>query len=212
VDHVGVYAFSVNGNAVYGTSANGNGVFGFAQGSGSGVVGLSAKGLAGEFRGDVVVLGSLTVIGGSKSAAVPHPDGSHRQLYAVESPESWFEDFGEARLVHGKAEITLDPEFAALVRCERYHVFLSPMGDSKGLYISRRNRTGFQVREQQHGVSNLRFSFRVVARRKDIRGARLRLMKVPNPVVLIPPPETTQSKDSPQRRKKIALNKSGRGK
>jgi len=34
------------------------------------------------------------VIGGPKSAAVPHPDGTLRRLYCVESPESWFEDFG----------------------------------------------------------------------------------------------------------------------
>ena len=46
-------------------------------------------------------------------AAVSHPDGSHRLLYSLESPESWFEDFGEARLVDGKAEVRLDPDFAA---------------------------------------------------------------------------------------------------
>ena len=58
---------------------------------------------AGAFYGPVIVGGNFTVVGGAKSAAVPHPDGSHRRLYCVESPESWFEDFGEAELICGEA-------------------------------------------------------------------------------------------------------------
>jgi len=50
----------------------------------------------------------------AKSAAVLHPDGTHRRLYCVESPDSWFEDFGEAPLECGEATVTLDPDFAAV--------------------------------------------------------------------------------------------------
>ncbi len=39
---------------------------------------------------------------GTKSAAVPHPDGSHRLLYCVEAPEAWFEDFGEGTIGRGQ--------------------------------------------------------------------------------------------------------------
>ncbi len=53
-----------------------------------------ASGYAARFDGPVLVNGTFTAIGGSKSPAVPHPDGSHRRLYCVESPESWFEGFG----------------------------------------------------------------------------------------------------------------------
>ena len=48
---------------------------------------------AGAFVGNVIIDGNLQVTG-TKSAVVPFPDGSHRQLYCLESPESWFEDFG----------------------------------------------------------------------------------------------------------------------
>jgi hypothetical protein len=82
---------------------------------------------AAAFFGPVVVSGAFTVVGGPKSAAVPHPDGSHRRLYCMESPESWFEDFGEASLACGQAEVTLDPDFTAIAATDQYHVYwLSP--------------------------------------------------------------------------------------
>ncbi len=134
---------------------------------------LTAKGFAGIFLGPVVTWGPLVNFGGPKSAAVPHPDGSHRLLYCVESPESWFEDFGEAKLVKGKAVIKIAADFAAVVNAGSYHVFLSPYGDGKGLYVRRRDRKAFEVREQQGGRSNLAFSYRIVAHRKDASGERL---------------------------------------
>jgi hypothetical protein len=135
---------------------------------------LTSKGFAGVFLGPVVTWGPFVNIGGSpKSAAVPHPDGSHRLLYCVESPESWFEDFGEAKLVKGKASVKIDKDFAAVVNSAGYHVFLSAYGDSRGLYVSRRDRSGFEVREQQGGRSSLTFSYRIVARRKDVPAERL---------------------------------------
>jgi hypothetical protein len=91
----------------------------------------------------------------------------------VESPDSWFEDFGEAQLVDGQAEVRLDPDFAALVEVNGYHVFLTPYGDSKGMFVAERNGTGFRVCEQQGGTSNVFFAYRVVAKRKDIVADRL---------------------------------------
>src|SRR3984893_1494417 len=90
------------GFAIYGLCAKGHGLVGAtATAGGAAVVGATngvAGAYAGAFYGPVVVGGAFTVFGGPKSAAVPHPDGSHRRLYCVESPESWFEDFGKARL------------------------------------------------------------------------------------------------------------------
>lgn len=99
-------------------------------------------------------------------------------MYSMESPESWFEDFGEKRLVKGKAEVTVDPGFAAVVRGE-YHIFVSPYDPSNGLYVSRRNRKRFVVLEQKRGQSTLTFSYRIVARRKDIAGPRLQKVTPP---------------------------------
>jgi hypothetical protein len=82
-------------------------------------------GHAGFFFGPVLVDGDF----GGKSAAVPHPDGSHRTLYAVESPDSWFEDFGHGSLAMGRAHVDIDPDFMALVHPDHYNVFLTPYGE-----------------------------------------------------------------------------------
>jgi hypothetical protein len=129
----------------------------------------------------VQIQGDFTVFAGTKSAAVPHPDGSHRLLYCVESPESWFEDFGEGQLMHGKVDVRLDPDFAALVQVDRYHVFITPYGESNGLFVAERNAAGFRVCEQQGGDSNAGFAYRVVAKRKDIAADRLARIDPPSP-------------------------------
>ena len=66
----------------------------------------------------------------SPLSAAPRASGAAsgrvtRRLYCMESPESWFEDFGEATLVCGEASIPLDPDFAAVVDTAKYHVFLT---------------------------------------------------------------------------------------
>ena len=166
------------GIGVIGLGNSGFGVAGMST-SGTGVFGSSASGLAGHFRGPVMIEGDVTIVG-SKSAAVPHPDGSHRQLYCMESPESWFEDFGEGQLVGGKAEVRLDVDFAALVQVNGYHVFLTPYGESSGMFVAERYATGFRVREQQGGTNTVGFAYRVVAKRKDIVPDRLATVVLPD--------------------------------
>jgi hypothetical protein len=151
-----------------------NGVVGFST-NGNGVVGIAVT--PGSFGG--VFIGGLTVTGGPKSAAVKHRDGSHRLFYSLESPESWFEDFGRARLLRGKAEVKLDSSFASFVRMDDYHVFLQPEGTSKGLYVNRRSRTGFSVREHGGAASTMAFSYRIVARRKDLKIERFKPVRLP---------------------------------
>jgi hypothetical protein len=70
----------------------------------------------------------------------------------MESLESCFEDFGEAALVNGKAQVKFDPQFASLVNTKGYHVFLRLYSDCNGLYVSVRSTTRFSVREQQRGA------------------------------------------------------------
>lgn len=164
---LGGNSWGILGIGVWGYSQRGTAIFGQISGGPKGI------GFAGAFAGHVVVDGNFTVFNGSKSAAVRHPDGSYRRLYALESPESYFEDFGRARLTRGRAQVKLDRDFAALVRHDNYYIFLTPEGDSKGLYVSRRTPTGFAVREQDSGTSNLTFVYRVVARRRDIPRRRL---------------------------------------
>jgi hypothetical protein len=153
------------GTAVWGEAVNGIGIFGEG----------GEFGYAGIFLGNVRVHGDFDVTG-VKSAAVEAPDGSLRRLYCLESPESWFEDFGEARLVRGRARVRIDPAFARLVRGP-YHLFLTPHGESNGLFVARRTRQSFAVREQGGGASSVTFSYRIVARRRDVDAPRLARVK-----------------------------------
>jgi hypothetical protein len=136
---------------------------------------------AGIFVGPVMVAGPFAVFSSAKSVAVKDSRGEFRQLFCMESPESWFEDFGEAALIKGKAQVKLDPLFASLVKTKGYHVFLSPYGDCNGLYVSARGATGFSVHERQRGGSNIDFSYRIVARRKDVAAERLPKIDAPRP-------------------------------
>jgi hypothetical protein len=162
--------------------ANGRGVIGFSN-DGFGVGGVTTTGWAGRFDGRVGIVGSFIVFGGSKSAALAHPDGSYRLTYTVESPESWLEDVGRAALERGHAVVELDPDFAALVRTDDYHVFLTPEGECNGLFVARRGDRAFDVHELNGGTSDVEFSYRVVARRADVEAARLAPIDLPPPIV-----------------------------
>jgi hypothetical protein len=148
-----------------------------------GVPGPTSGGItpwAGRFDGSVqvngrlFVNGALFVTGSPKSSVVPHPDGSQRVMHTVEAPESWFEDVGRTHLRQGVARVEVDPEFAAVSRLgDDYHVFLTPEGPSNGLYVTDRSSTGFEVREQGEGTSEISFSYRIMTKRADVRAGRL---------------------------------------
>jgi hypothetical protein len=160
---------SSQGNfGVIGTSQEAVGVIGYSQKS-TGVFGQSdnPNNYAGAFVGTVICTG--TILGNVKNAIVPFPDGSHRVLHCMESPEHWFEDFGGAQLNRGVARVKLDADFAKVVKPRDYRVFLTAEGDCRGLYVSRKSATDFEVRESQGGASSVRFSYRIVARRRDIK-------------------------------------------
>jgi hypothetical protein len=177
---VGVRGRCGVGFGAFGLSTSSVGVGGESD-SGFGLQGVTTgSGFAGALFGRTAVVGNLSVFGnltvvppGVKSMAMPHSDGSYRRLYSMESPECWFEDFGTGELVEGGTHIELDPDYVATVQLDDYHVFLTPEGDSMGLYIADKGPTGFDVREQQGGTSSLRFSYRVAARRKTGEGERL---------------------------------------
>ncbi len=85
----------------------------------------------------------------------------------------------DGTLANGTGTVQLDPDFAALVHTDSFHVFLTPKGDSMGLYVSSSTATGFTVREQQGGTNSLAFDYRVVAKRKDVAAPRLAKVELP---------------------------------
>src|SRR5262245_40324013 len=172
----GVLGSSADRPGVIGTSNTHSGVHGFSNNVSIVCETTNDASFAGLFLGNVAVTRNLTV-SGTKSAAVPFPDGTQRVLYCMESPELWFEDFGAAKLQAGRAVVKLDPDFAKVVTLNEYHVFLTPEDDCHGLCVSNKTATGFEVRELQSGTSNVAFSYRIVARRKDIK-AQQRFAKI----------------------------------
>ena len=150
------YAIYAEGGqaAFYGTSQQGFGVIARSE-SGLGVsassqtsIGLFAGTRTGRaaavFEGNVIIAGDLTVTG-TKHAAVPRAGGAHTLLYCLESPESWLEDFGEARLVNGRAQIRIDRGFAQTIDTRSYHVFISAY-QSEHVFVNKRSRNGFEIR------------------------------------------------------------------
>jgi hypothetical protein len=112
---------------------------------------------------------------GNITPVVPVDHGQrHVALYYVEAPQNWFEDFGSGQLASGAATVPLDPTFTQTVdTVSDYHVFLTPEGDCRGLYVSHKTATGFEVREFGDGQSNIAFSYRVVALRQGYQSVRL---------------------------------------
>jgi len=196
----GVRGFSSRATGVQGSSEGTNGVDGFGptigvQGvsmTGIGVAGRTRDGragvlaegdrialravsrrTAGYFQGDVVVQRDFFVLG-AKSALVPAGKGEYRQLHCLEAPEPWFEDQGEA-VCTGRAEVPIDPEFAAAVR-GAYQVHLTPYAPVL-IWVEARMRDRFVVRcEALPGAGSrkrrVEFAWRITARRGDLPKAK----------------------------------------
>jgi hypothetical protein len=205
----GVGGFSAHGYGVRGGSGaagneEGAGCFGEANAqigvkgtsiSGTGVLGASTSGLAGQFNGAVTVNGNLNVNGsftatGIKSAAVPGPGGGLVRLYCMESPESFFEDFGEGSLSGGSATVTMRPDFAALVTASKAVIFLTEYGNLGGLYIAGHDGTSFAI-ASRNGSAGGSFQYRIVAPRADVQAARLDTVTINSGLNTAPPKPVT---------------------
>jgi hypothetical protein len=183
-------------------------------GTGIGVYGAVAPNqiptgaLAGLFDGPVVVNGSLSVAGdfaasGIKSAIVPNRKGQMVHLYAVEAPESYFEDYGTGVTGNdGAAIVDIPEDFREVARTNEYHIFLSAYGRNGGLYVYEQREIGFIVRDSDN-TPGVRFSWRIVCRRADVDARRfepasaesrgLRVERIPQPQ-----PIRTSTNDRPR--------------
>ena len=154
---------SVNNPTVYATNENagGSGLF-------KTLMATSPQGTCG------VGGGSLTCTGQVKSLATT-ASGSHQvETYAMQSPENWMEDFGTGTLSGGTGIVTIDATFAETVsESADYHVFLTPRGDSKGLYVTNLTPTSFEVHESGAGTASIAFDYRIVAKRRGLETQRL---------------------------------------
>jgi hypothetical protein len=111
---------------------------------------------------------------GTVSTVVKDPTNPAQKitLYAPESPEILFTDYGTGRLHNGRAHIELDPRFAGNVTIDARHplrVFVQLEGDenSRGVIVTKKTATGFDVVELDKGRSNATFQWQATANRKD---------------------------------------------
>jgi len=208
----GVYGYSGSpyGYGVYGVAST-QGVYGLATGTGSsiGVWGQSsstsgygvygrASATAGNTYGVVGESASPSGYGvffagglagtGTKSAIVETQDYGWRHLYAVESPQNWFEDFGQATLAAGEAVVSIEPIFAQTVNLDLpYHVFLTPLGDCP-LYVAEKSASSFTVRAHEGAACEVNFDYRIIAPRLDYEDLRLKPAQDPQEMAASMPP------------------------
>lgn len=160
-------------------SSSGSGVYGHA----TAVTGVNygVYGMSNSSSGYGVFSYGKFAATGTKSAVVPSSKG-HVEFYAEEATEVWFSDYGEGRLVQGRARINLDPHFLETVCIDGQSplkVFVQLEGEASGVYVHK-DGTGFNVIELQHGKSDAPFSYRVVAKRKGYERHRLHPTELPD--------------------------------
>jgi hypothetical protein len=109
---------------------------------------------------------------GSKSAVVETASYGNRLMYAVESPENWFEDFGGGQLTYGQAVVGIEEIFSQTVNTDmNYHVFLTPSGPCT-LYVAEKTPNHFRVKLLS-GAADCKFDYRIIAKRTGYEKARL---------------------------------------
>ena len=116
------------------------------------------------------------VVGAAVGAVVATADYGQRKLYAMESPENWFEDFGEGQLVEGRCHIELDAIFLETVTIDAMnpmHVFVQPYDEACRDLVVKRGDGGFDVVNPAQPDAAGAFSYRVVAKRKGFEAKRL---------------------------------------
>lgn len=100
--------------------------------------------------------------------------GAMVNAFSSDSTRPTIEDTGAAQLVGGAAAVRLDPTFAAAIDASSsYRVFVTPNGDTHGLFVAAKTPTGFIVREAEGGRSTVTFDYRIIATAAGKTGQRM---------------------------------------
>jgi len=118
--------------------------------------------------------GNLSCTGQVKSVVSTQNGTRQTETYAVQSSENWIEDYGSGQLSGGRATVTIETAFAETVNTGvEFHVFLTPGGDCKGLYVTNKTGNSFEVHELGGGTSSIPFDYKIVAKRRGFETQRL---------------------------------------
>jgi hypothetical protein len=127
-------------------------------------------------NGNLNIIGKLFTSGSCSTGCVNRPGVPGRRVlsYAPSEAQPTMEDVGEAQLVGGRAYVRLEARYATVIdRNGRYFVFVTPEGNTNGVYVTQVTGTGFEVRENNGGQSTVAFQYRIVAKPYGESGARL---------------------------------------
>jgi hypothetical protein len=107
------------------------------------------------------------------SCSVKDGAGVERTMYCSESPEFYFEDYGQGQLVNGQAHIDLDTLLAKHIIIDEKHplrVYIQIEGDEncKGVVVKNKTTGGFDVVEMMGGMSNATFQWHIVCNVADV--------------------------------------------
>ena len=145
-------------------------------------VGNSGDIMSLDANGNMIISGNLTVDGnisvagtngGSGScSSCPTPLAVQRTAanvsvgtYTPQQTVRSLEDLGEGRMVNGQAYVRIDPAFASATDPNSsYLVFITPLGDSTGVFVTQKTRNGFLVKENQNGHGMIAFDYRISAK------------------------------------------------
>ncbi len=200
---VGVFGYETSsGSGVIGQSGTGAGVSGYGNAGGiGGYFNSSYEALVGESSAFPLLLsnGSGTTIfyvdsagdvfyhGGLHTLART-ASGANVTSFTAKMTSPTVEDTGTAQLVGGVAAVRLDQTFAASIDPTlSYRVFLTPNGDTRGLFVPTKSAAGFIVREAQGGHSTVSFDYRIVATALGEAGQRMTASGATVPPHVLPP-------------------------
>lgn len=109
---------------------------------------------------------------GLVSTLINDSQGTPRILFAPESPEIVFQDYGIGKLVNGQTRIELDPILKRSLQIDENNplkVYVTLEGECNGVFVTNKTADGFTVKELQGGTSNVSFSWQIVANRADTK-------------------------------------------
>ncbi|HEV3092421.1 MAG TPA: hypothetical protein VGX91_13350 [Candidatus Cybelea sp.] len=136
-----------------------------------------------ESNGDFEAEGYMYAYGYEYLLGARHP-GPHVAAFMPAATRATLEDTGTARLVGGESAVRFDGTFGKSIDAGKgYQVFLTPDGDTRGLYVAAKFTGGFIVRETMHGRSTLDFDYRVVAHPSGASEERLPTVNPKRPVI-----------------------------
>jgi hypothetical protein len=185
---IGVYGTSLSSVAVEGVSFSGNGVqaiqaIGGTSGTGAFTIAAfnssSAPTFVTDNAGNAYVFGSLYTEGSCSSGCAKTRNGPSGEVQRSipQEAEPTMEDVGEAQLTNGQSFVHLDPAFANVIDTHAsYIVFVTPEGPTRGLYVTNKTATGFEVMENPGGHSTVAFGYRIVAKPYGVQSQRLPYM------------------------------------